>query len=399
MPPVSLQRALSAFTLVVFGFLALAPTNADARMTVYRNPHYDVAVTYNVTYAQGLRCLSAAAAARHVAAATDAASSYSDRSEPTDECTPMNLLLDIYSPQEKSARDGTASVFPVILLAHGGGNSGGDKNQACFQGTAAYFAARGFIAVNIDYRLAGDHGVFPPMPPVANSASRSSVSSDSSASDASSGPNATVAVADWEPQWPSAYPAVRDTKAAVRFLRSAAAQLGINTSAIAVSGGSAGATNVLTAGIVFESDYKDELTAAQDPTLLSTHLNESSRVHAVYTHWASDGEIALIESFDPQHRVRYSPANAPVIEFHGNKDTTIPIAHAYAVQAAYNKTGVPYALHVLDGCGHGAWCAGCDGQCGCRNGTAGYCPQMDAVALPFLANVLDLNLVENYSYA
>jgi hypothetical protein len=31
----------------------------------------------------------------------------------------------------------------------------------------------------------------------------------------------------------------------------------------------------------------------------------------------------------------YSPANAPVVEFHGNADTTIPIAHAYAVQAAY----------------------------------------------------------------
>merc|ERR1711918_149220 len=46
----------------------------------------------------------------------------------------------------------------------------------------------------------------------------------------------------------------------------------------------------------------------------------------------------------------------PVIEFHGDKDMTIPIAHAYAAKAEYSKTGVPYELHILNGCGHGAWC-------------------------------------------
>ena len=28
----------------------------------------------------------------------------------------------------------------------------------------------------------------------------------------------------------------------------------------------------------------------------------------------------------------------------------------YDAQAQYQRTGVPYVLHVLEGCKHGAWC-------------------------------------------
>lgn len=86
------------------------------------------------------------------------------------------------------------------------------------------------------------------------------------------------------------------------------------------------------------------------------------------------------------------PNSAPVIEFHGDKDTTIPIEHARAVQAAYNKTGVPYELVVLSGCAHAAWCWGCQNQCSCPNGTADYCPAMDTQALGFIAQHLQLTL-------
>ena len=37
---------------------------------------------------------------------------------------------------------------------------------------------------------------------------------------------------------------------------------------------------------------------------------------------------------------------------------TVNISNAYATQAAYRATGVPYELHVLDGCGHASWCWG-----------------------------------------
>lgn len=195
--------------------------------------------------------------------------------------------------------------------------------------------------------------------------------------------------ANREPKWASGYPAVRDLKAAIRFVRASANKrfgVAIDTSKIVVSGGSAGATNAITAGVVFEEDYKSELTLAQDPTLASTHLNESSAVAAVVSHWASDGEINLITAYDPKHRPRYSSANAPIIEFHGDVDTTIPIAHAYAVQRAYNATGVDYELHVLSGCAHAAWCYGCSGPCHCQE----YCPAMDEIAYTFLRKHLKL---------
>ena len=68
----------------------------------------------------------------------------------------------------------------------------------------------------------------------------------------------------------------------VRFVRAHAGVYGIDTSKLAVTGGSAGATNAVATGVTFDSDYKSELNATQDPTLATTFLNESSTVQAVY---------------------------------------------------------------------------------------------------------------------
>jgi hypothetical protein len=188
-------------------------------------------------------------------------------------CTPKDLLLDMYEPIGPGVN---TSGRPALILAHGGGNSGGSKEQACFQGTAEFFAARGFVTFNIDYRLAGDHGPYPgaalhflgdPLTP-------NHIITTTSTTGASS--------SEWNPQWPSAYPAVRDMKAAVRFVRANAQRFGIDPGKIAVSGGSAGATNAVATGVTFDGDYKDELTIAMDPTLATTHLNESSVVQCVY---------------------------------------------------------------------------------------------------------------------
>ena len=111
------------------------------------------------------------------------------------------------------------------------------------------------------------------------------------------------------------------------------------------------------------------------------------------SHWASDGEIALAQAHDTRNRTRYGTHNAPIVEFHGNEDGTINISHARAVQAAYARTGVPYELHVLEGCGHAAWCYDGKGACRCPGGTAGYGDAMDALALPFVAKQLGIKLL------
>lgn len=72
----------------------------------------------------------------------------------------------------------------------------------------------------------------------------------------------------------------------------------------------------------------------------------------------------------------------------------MPISDAYAVQAAYNATGSVYEMHVLPGCGHGAYCWGCHNQCGCKKGSfGGHCDVEDEMALPFLVEHLGLKLV------
>ena len=55
--------------------------------------------------------------------------------------------------------------------------------------------------------------------------------------------------------------AVRDLKAAIRFVRANAEKYGVDASRIVVSGGSAGATNSVAAGVTFDEDYNKELSA------------------------------------------------------------------------------------------------------------------------------------------
>jgi acetyl esterase/lipase len=525
---------------------------------LYHAATFDVANATNLIYAQGLTC--------------------KDQLN-NETCTPMDLKLDAYMPRRRGAAGvDVPALKPAYILAHGGGNSGGAKEQYCFQGSAAFFAARGFVAFNIDYRLKGDNGLLPPAPapppakagdklvshvarcsdefyphpqkagaaaaaaasggphagplqlgtdgkpppssgslcitvppsaataaavgaagagaPAAAAADRqltleacatnasaplwgaqqwrlpawsvkaqpithveSGLCLDLEGGDAAAAPTAglaavvapcdagsgvqagwqlgysgalitrnaamSVGTADatgalrggllgWKPSWQSGYPAVRDLKAAVRWVKAHAAAYGIDPARVAVSGGSAGATNSVAAGATLASDYVDELSVADDRTLASTHLEQDSAVHCVVAHWSSGGEVALAQAHDPGNRSRFTTANAPIIEFHGSIDTTIPISQAYEVQAAYAATGVPYELHVLEGCAHSAWCYNGKGNCssGCpdhgppqggRGAAAadgggglgdpnGYDPTMDTIALPFLATHLNLDL-------
>lgn len=200
---------------------------------------------------------------------------------------------------------------------------------------------------------------------------------------------------EWNPQWASAYPATRDAKASIRFVRASAAKYGVDIGRIASSGGSAGATDMLAAGVSFEEDFKDEITVDQDPTLASTHLNMSSAVQCMVLHWASDGGITLVDDHNPGRGDRYRASNPPIVELHGDQDTTIPISHAYAVQSAYAKTGVTYELHVLEGCGHAAWCYDGQGLCSCSSDIPlkDRSMLMEELAFPTVASSLDLKVV------
>jgi para-nitrobenzyl esterase len=59
-----------------------------------------------------------------------------------------NLLMDVYEPQ-----DDTASLRPIIFFVHGGSFIGGDRGDQGINKTAEFFAKKGYVTANIEYRV------------------------------------------------------------------------------------------------------------------------------------------------------------------------------------------------------------------------------------------------------
>lgn len=245
-----------------------------------------------------------------------------------------------------------AAGWPALIMVHGGAYWTGDKNDPVVIQRCQAFAANGVAVFNIDYRMTGDQGQVPDGWP------------------ATDRDNMT-----WIPEY--AYPAVRDAKAAVRWLRANAAIYKVDTAKIAMFGESAGACSSMGVAMVLEKDYKDELSVAQDPTLASTYLEQSSSVAAVLDHWGSDDIATQLTKRDGVPR--YSGTNAPVAIFHGTADDLVPYRNALQIDAGYNSTGVPHRLFPLLGQGHGCW-----------NARTQQNETQDRAGYEFLAQVLKL---------
>ena len=146
----------------------------------------------------------------------------------------------------------------------------------------------------------------------------------------------------FEPSLSRLYPAVRDAKAAVRWIR-AASRFNMDADYITLDGGSAGASTVIPAAISqIPGDFVSELSDVQDPTLASTHRNESSSVRSVVAHWGAAYGVVAVTAADPAMRDRYEHAAIAsllpsMLEFNQLIDTTIPIQHALSIQANYHR--------------------------------------------------------------
>jgi acetyl esterase/lipase len=246
-----------------------------------------------------------------------------------------DLVLDVYNPtghhdRYKSDRSSVPkdNLSPAMVIIHGGAYWTGDKRDQPIIERATFFASKGFVVFSINYRLTGDTGQVPPGWPATNK------------------DNMT-----WIPEY--AYPSVRDSKAAIRWVKANAANYKVDPAKVVVFGESAGSCNTMAIALTFEDDYKTELNATQDPTLISTNLNQSSKVACVLDHWGSDDISTQLTKRD--QRVRYTADNAPVAIFHGTADGLVPYANALQIDAGYNKTGVKHALFPLTGQGHGCW--------------------------------------------
>jgi acetyl esterase/lipase len=214
---------------------------------------------------------------------------------------PKPLLADVYLPQG-------AGPFPAVLVIHGGGWTSGDRAQV--ERIAERIARRGYVAVNITYRLA--------------------------------------------PEWK--FPAaVQDVQQALCWLRANAPDYKVDASRIGAWGYSAGAhLATLVAGLgpgdrlYVEGTGIKAVVAGGTPADLRKFHGGTLVPNFLGEHWSEDSTVfresspaAYVSSDDP-----------PVFLYHGTWDTLVPLDQATDYKAALDAAGVINELYLLRGLGH-----------------------------------------------
>lgn len=281
-----------------------------ASPTVHQRSTYKVLLEEDVVYAKGL--------------SHDSVNSHN--------AIEMDLMLDIYLP------DNELENRPLYLFIHGGGFSGGSKQQESIKQHAQYFASRGWVFVSADYRLKRHMGTIP--------AAWVTYSAEVPAAKKN--------------QFLAIYPAIRDAKAALRWLYANADTYHINTDFVTVGGGSAGAITAIALGVSRQEDYCDELSKDQDPTLSTTQLESHYKVHTIIDYWGSKIALEILKNMDGVER--FDSDDPPLMVVHGTEDPTVPYSSAVELKAIYDKNQVPIAYYPIVGKKHGVWGARVDGK-------------------------------------
>lgn len=224
------------------------------------------------------------------------------------------LRLDLAKPK------GLTEPAPAIVVIHGGGWAGGSKDDPIHTVLATEAAERGYVAININYRLAPQHR-FPAQ--------------------------------------------IEDCKCAVRWLRAHAKELQVDPTRIGAVGGSAGGHLVMMLGTMDAGDGLEGDGGWSD---------QSSKVQAVVSFF---GPVNLIGDFpaislqildnflggDMKAKAadyrRASPltyvnaGDAPMLLFQGTKDPLVPYDQAFQMVSSLDKAGVAARAEILVGAAHG----------------------------------------------
>jgi acetyl esterase/lipase len=194
---------------------------------------------------------------------------------------------------------------PAIVFFHGGGWTGGSPGQ--FTEHSRYFASRGLVCVQVQYRLLDKKNSDPPEI------------------------------------------CVRDAKSGMRWVRSRASELGIDPDRIASGGGSAGGHLAAFVGMV---DGNDD---PADDLKISPKSNAMLLFNPVFDNgpggWGAKRVGDRFKEFSPFHNV--TKDDPPAIVFLGSKDALIPVKTAHNFQKSMKTSGVDCEVMIFDGMTHG----------------------------------------------
>ncbi len=199
---------------------------------------------------------------------------------------------------------------PAIVFFFGGGWVGGAAEQ--FLEQSRHFASRGMVGIRVTYRTIpkGDKG--PPILPC------------------------------------------RDAKSAMRFVRSHAAELGIDPDRIAAAGGSAGGHLAAYVSMVDGTD--SEIDDPADDTSVSPRGNAMVLFNPVLDNgpkggWGHSRVGDRYQEFSPAHNI--SADDPPAIVFLGSSDHLIGVSVVERFETNMRQAGVRCETHIYDGAGHG----------------------------------------------
>jgi acetyl esterase/lipase len=210
------------------------------------------------------------------------------------------LFMEIYTPSEIDI----TKKYPVIVFFFGGGWNNGTIKQ--FEPHARYFSERGMICFLADYRVKNRQQTTP-------------------------------------------FESLKDAKSAVRFIRSHADEMHIDTAKIVASGGSAGGH--LAAATAFISGYNessDNLSVSCIPNALILFNPVIDNGPGGYGYERIGGEY---RNFSPLHNI--NKGAPPTIFFLGTNDNLIPVETAEYYKKVMEKVGSRCELRLYEGEGHG----------------------------------------------
>jgi acetyl esterase/lipase len=214
------------------------------------------------------------------------------------------LRCDVYRPP------GDVVDAPCVILVHGGAWRQGDKSQ--LRGYGILLGRSGYVCVAPEYRLTP------------------------------------------EAPWPAQ---IEDVKAAIRWVRATAGDLGVDESRIAIEGNSAGAhLALLAAGTAGVAEFEG---AGGNPGV-STAVAAAAGVYAPTLFFDSGEErtsgglpfVALASVGGSEAAKLASPVShvtadfPPTLLVHGTSDTTVPVSASMRMYEALVEVGVPTELHI-----------------------------------------------------